>query len=137
MEAIVTSKTRESGRHYHEKEVIQFYSGVVEDGGSLTEVVRLKVYASRSRRSGTRYATIWCKNSNTNTYIRGSGRAGGGGYNIACGAISGAIRDAGIEILSDFDVPVEIVSDAQVEKAIHCIIRGLEFSGKIFVSQMD
>jgi len=96
----------ETGKHYHDKEVIDFYSGVSVIDGVIHENVRVKLYKGRSRNSSVIYATVWLKNEQYD--MRGSGRASGGNYHKPSAAITDAIVSCGVrvsrELTNDYDI---------------------------------
>ena len=121
----------ETGRFYHEKEMIKFYATVARTRQGMEQVV--KAYIFRSKTGGTIYATLFAKNPNENIYVRGGGRATGGGYNMWTAAMNDAIYKAGFRLFTDEGNPTHIdsASEHRLKEALAALTVALGYKGQI------
>ncbi len=102
-QAILSITKQDNGKNYGgEKETVCRYSLVVlQDDGTLGEVVNVVVYMGRSRTASKVYASVWLGCYERSVHTSGTGSAGGYGYHKESAAVGKAFTSAGIELAED------------------------------------
>jgi len=106
-----------SRHHYPTKEQYRAYAVLVNTGFLVCKPVTLRLYCSRSNRSGRIYASIWVIGKYS--YNSGTGMDGGTGYDKASAAIQKAIESAGLTLSASLN------GDGEVREALIAIARAL------------
>lgn len=102
-QAIISITKQDNGKNYGgEKETVNSYSLVVlQDDGTLGEIVSAVVYMGRSRTASKVYASVWLGCYERSVHTSGTGSAGGYGYHKVSAAVGDAFASAGVELAQD------------------------------------
>lgn len=115
---INANRTTEEGFNRNHRKDYHYtgaYEGIAIVNGEIIKSVTLRLYNTRT----TSYACIWANNGET--YLLGSGKAGGYSYHTESAAASEAIQAAGITLSQRIDG----VGGTAIENAIKAIINAL------------
>lgn len=116
MQATITKFDQRNARNLHgEKELVLTLSAIARErpgaGTPLKVWAEARIYVSRSARwAGVVHCSLWVRahegltnEGKATRHVSGYGRATGGGYHKASGALASAIRSAGIELSEGID----------------------------------
>lgn len=78
--------------HRKENHFMQSYILLCTDESGIRELAQLRLYGTQS----TNYACLWVHDSKSETYVAGSGKAGGYGYHRPSAAAQVAFDNAGV-----------------------------------------
>ncbi len=126
---------REHGKAWQmDKDLKAYYATVVATPNGMRTVARLYINATRS--GGTVYATLYAVNHADMIYVRGSGKATGGGFHLPSAALDTAIFEAGFELLDDgmHRISIDSAGDEAMEKALVAVTRAMGYyDGEVMV----
>lgn len=102
-QSIISITKQQNGKnHGGDKETVSTYNLVVlQDDGTLSEIVTIVVYMGRSRTASKVYASVWLNCHERSIHTSGTGSAGGYGYCKESAAVGDAFASAGIELAED------------------------------------
>ena len=120
--ATLTTKHSSNAKNYSgQKELVSYWEVAVYRKGELTFPINVRCWMGRSHSASVVHASIWA--NDRDTYLAGSGKAGGYGYHKESAAIDAAFRSAGIELAQS----ISGVGDTAIREALEALARALGY----------